>query len=137
MKRAPLSDLSSNIPAPTRQSTRRNGSSSAENTENVQPAAVKVLVEKVPLIVMPTDLVAKLDVGEVSVLTISIKGSAVKNSHELAPIRVSVGISESPKKRPKRVPKPAAPLNAVRATKAPSTLAMHVKKYGSTHDIEC
>lgn len=132
-KRTPLSDVSNKISHPARASTRLRGPHSAENPtdqkssgthiydDSQQQDSLKAILPlSGPVVTEMSDVIATPDI-----LSGSSKDpwNTVATDHPIA-------------KRSQRTIKPRVPLNISR-TKKKVTLAMHIRKYGSTHDIEC
>lgn len=132
-KRAPLSDLSTNIPVSVRQSKRVNFAQGLENpaTNNLIATSSSYEDECKSL-----NVKVEVSVNEMAALNnvpIMIGEPMVESSGKT---QSGLKIEDSAPKRSQRIPTPRVPLNIPRQKKK-MTLAAHIRKYAATHIIEC
>jgi hypothetical protein len=130
-KRTPLSDLSNKVSIPARASRRLLGSAhSAENSTDQKGSHTTIIcnhsylqdsVKAIPPLSGAVDTVISDGIG--------VKGESVKD-----PLN-SMATDNPRSKRSQRARKSRVPLKTSR-TKEKVTLAMHIRKYGSTQEIE-
>lgn len=159
-KRAPLSDLSANVPAVTRQAGRVKDSESVENPTHDPPASAKIPVEKPKPLVGARELHNAMKtamerdfplVDSIEVLDYKEPASGVSDVAKSAEDATLVGnaeeaAGEAPPRRQKRARKPRSRSPSPKLSrkswitqgkrKSNLTLGHHVKKYWSTHDIK-
>lgn len=130
-KRAPLANISANLPVQLRQSNRSHVVASAENPVDIKHPGPNIKEG------------CKLLNSEVSIQPDAVDSSATElktkvinrvhpNAREILPASAEEEVGDEI--RSKRVPKQRVPFNVPRVKKK-LTLAAHVTKYGPTHDI--
>jgi hypothetical protein len=130
-KRAPLANISGNLPVQVRQSNRLHVVASAENPVDIKQSGPN-LKEGCKLL----NSEVSIQPDEVDSSATELKTKVIKRLH---PTAVKI-LSESAEEevgdeiRSKRVPKQRVPFNVPRVKKK-LTLAAQVTKYGPTHDI--
>lgn len=132
-KRTPLSDLSNSSSLPARVSTRLLGVHSAENPTDHKSTGTKDVHidshQQQNTAILPVPDSADTVISDV------ITTSEIVDKKSKDPLKC-MNVDNLPPKRSQRTIKPRVPVNISR-TKKKVTLANHVLKYGSTHDIEC
>jgi hypothetical protein len=134
-KRTPLSDLSNKISLPARASTRLREAHSAENPKDHHQSAGTTIIyddghqQDNIKVILPSS--SSVD----NVISDAIAISEIKTVLLQDSLNV-VATDHLQPKRSQRTITPRVPLNISRPKKK-VTLAMHIRKFGSTHDIEC
>jgi hypothetical protein len=130
-KRTPLSDLSNKISLPARASTRLRGVHSEENPKDHRSTGTTVINDDsnhqdTIKVILPSSCSVDTEINATSEIKIELLKDPLN----------AVATDYIQPKRSQRTIKPRIPLNISRPKKK-VTLAMHIRKYGSTHDIEC
>lgn len=131
-KRAPLANISGNLPVQVRQSNRLHVVASAENPVDVKKSGLD-LIEGCKLLNSEVSVQPDTVDSSATELKTKVIKRVLPNAVEI--LSASAEEVEGEEKRSKRVPKQRVPFNVPRVKKK-LTLAAHVTKYGPTHDIE-
>jgi hypothetical protein len=131
-KRAPLGNISGNLPVKVRQSNRLHVVASAENPVDIRKSGPD-LKERCNL--LNSEVSIQPDAVDSSSTELKTKVNKRVHPNAVELLSASAEGGEICKEiRSKRVPKQRVPFNVPRVKKK-LTLAAHVTKYGPTHDI--